>query len=214
MTIPTSYFVSTKNVPDILDRIQRGQVPPRFTYDHLKQLGFPSSNDRPMIPILKALGFLDANGAPQERYRRYKSTTDAKRVMAEGLRDAYSDVFAIDEKAHALDPQEIQGIFARLSEKGESVTEKMAKTFRTLVAAADFSAPSADEDSDDGGRDHEEGGHTGGEREEEKEHARARRSEGMGGLLLRHDVHVHLPVSEDIKVYDAIFRSLRENLLP
>jgi hypothetical protein len=28
---------------------------------------------------------------------------------------------------------------------------------------------------------------------------------------LHHDVHIHLPVSTNVKVYDTIFRSLREH---
>ena len=38
------------------------------------------------------------------------------------------------------------------------------------------------------------------------------RRDDPGTIVLRHDVHIHLPVSTDIKVYDAIFRSIRENL--
>jgi hypothetical protein len=203
MSIPSSYFTSAKNLPAILDQIQKGKVPAKFTYDYLKQLGFPSSNDRPIIPVLKALGFLDESGAPQERYRRYKDASNAKRVMAEGMREAYTDVFAIDEEANTLPPDKVKGIFARLSDKGDAVTEKMAKTFRALVDQADFSTPTVveEEHKDDEPRD------------EDDEHNPDLRREHGGVLALRHDVHVHLPISDDIKVYDAIFRSLRENLL-
>ena len=211
MALPSSYFTSTKNLPAILDQIQRAQVPSKFTYDHLKQMGFPSSNDRPIIPILKALGFLDPSGTPQERYRRFKGTpADAKRVMAEGIRDAYTDVFAIDESAHALSADELKGIFGRLSGKSEAVTDKMALTFRALVEQANFSAPAVDEAQEEGQQEDEENqrDQNGGRPSNEEGGRRA------GTLALRHDVHVHLPVSDDIKVYDAIFRSLRENLLP
>jgi Family of unknown function (DUF5343) len=207
MALPSSYFTSTKNLPAILDQMQRAQIPPKFTYDHLKQMGFPSSNDRPIIPILKALRFLDASGTPQERYRRFKGTpAQAKRVMAEGIKDAYTDVFAIDESAHGLPPDQLKGIFGRLSGKGEAVTEKMAKTFRALVEQADFSVSEAvepggeQEEQDQAGQNGDRPGGEDGRR--------------TGTLTLRHDVHVHLPASDDIKVYDAIFRSLRENLLP
>jgi hypothetical protein len=212
MALPSSYFTSTKNLPAILDQMQRGQIPPKFTYDHLKQMGFPSSNDRPIIPILKALGFLDASGTPQERYRRFKDTSEAKRVLAEGIRDAYADVFTIDESANTLPADKLKGIFARLSGKGEAVTEKMAKTFRALVEQADFSAPAREEaeeqEQEDAGDEGEDEADAGTPGREERGGRRA------GALMLRHDVHVHLPVTDDIRVYDAIFRSLRENLSP
>ncbi len=201
MALPSSYFTSAKNLVAILDQIQKGQVPPKFTYDHLKQLGFPSSNDRPIIPVLKSVGFLDANGTPQERYRRFKNASEAKRVLAEGVREAYADVFAIDEAANKLPPDQLRGIFARLSGKGEGVSDKMALTFRALVEQADFSRPTEDVEQEE-----EVGGEDTG--------ANADRRQVLSKTLtLRHDVHVHLPVSDDIKVYDAIFRSIRDNLL-
>jgi hypothetical protein len=202
MAIPTSYLTSTKNLGAILTQMQKGGIPQRVTYEYLKQLGFPSSNDRPIIPVLKALGFLDVNGVPQDRYRRFKDATQAKRVMAEGMREAYSDVFAIDEKANMLDHERLKGMFGRLSGKGDAVTEKMASTFKALAERADFSAPAVaetPETPDPKLPDPSPDGHT--------------PKTEIQTLSLRHDVHVHLPVSEDIKVYDAIFRSLRENLL-
>jgi Family of unknown function (DUF5343) len=199
MAIPSTYFTSTKNLPKILEQIQKGKVPSKFSYDHLKQLGFPSSHDRPIIPVLKALGFLDAAGVPQERYRRYKDPSNAKRVLAEGIREAYTDIFAIDESANKLPADQAKGIIARLSDKGDAVVDKMALTFRALVEQADFSVAldiPGDETPEAVEKDAEH---------ETKLHAKA--------LTLRHDVHVHLPISDDIKVYDAIFRSLRDNLL-
>jgi uncharacterized protein DUF5343 len=204
MALPSSYFTSTKNLGGILDQIQKGQVPPKFTYDHLKQLGFPSSNDRPIIPVLKVLGFLDGNGVPQDRYRRFKNPAEARRVMADGIKEAYADVFAIDERANKLPADQIKGIFARLSEKGEGVTDKMAMTFRALVEHADFSAR-----TDEGSAEDQDG-----DGDTQAQDAVVSQRESVAGVLtLRHDVHVHLPTSEDIKVYDAIFRSLRDNLL-
>jgi hypothetical protein len=207
MAIPSSYFASTKNLAAILDQIQRGKVPTKFTYDHLKQLGFPSSNDRPIIPVLKALGFLDPNGVPLDRYRRFKDPSQAKYVMAEGMRQAYADVFAIDEKAYDLPSDRIKGLFARLADKSETVTERMAMTFRALAEQADFSpAKAVIEDSGEGANEDSA--------QEEGMDDRGREQGGqISGLALRHDIHLHLPASDDIRVYDAIFRSLREQLL-
>lgn len=210
MAIPSSYFTSTKNLAAILEQIQKAGVPPKFTYEHLKQLGFPSSNDRPVIPVLKSIGFLDANGVPQERYRRFKNPAEARRVMAEGVREAYSDVFGLDEAAEKLPHDDLKGVFARLSGKSETVSEKMAKTFRALADQADFSAPARGEN---GTGDGDAGEEDRGAEDEERRLAAERLAREGRTLTLRHDVHVHLPASENIEVYDAIFRSLRENLL-
>lgn len=124
--------------------------------------------------------------------------------MAEALRDAYADVFAVDQEAHKLAPNDVRGLFMRLSGKSESVTDKMAMTFRALVDVANFDAVLANSGNKD-------------DTDEPLEDPADRSRNGGGdadpvGFSLRHDVHVHLPESTNIAVYDAIFRSLREHL--
>jgi hypothetical protein len=194
---------SVKNLEAILAQLRRAAVPPKFTYEFLKGLGFPSSNDRPIIPLMKALGLLDEQGAPRERYRQFKDESQWRRILAEGIREGYADVYAVDENAHNLPAAQVNGIFARLSDKGEAATAKMAMTFRALTKLADFGAAVNETEElpeepvvEELSQEREERGKLDGAR-----------------LNLRHDIHLHLPASDDVKVYDAIFRSLRSNLL-
>lgn len=120
-------------------------------------------------------------------------------MIAEALRDAYADVFAADQNAGALSSNELQGLFARLSDKGHAVTVKMATTFKAFADLADWSASTPvplDQSNDEQPE----------EEEEEKPKV------GAGAVVMHHDIHVHLPVSTEIAVYDAIFRSLRQHL--
>ncbi|GIO28277.1 DUF5343 domain-containing protein [Ornithinibacillus bavariensis] len=48
-----------------------GQAPSKFTQQHLKDIGFASTNYRAFIPIFKALGFLSSEGAPTSRYHEW-----------------------------------------------------------------------------------------------------------------------------------------------
>ena len=205
MAVPTSYLTTTKNTAAIFDAIQRAGVPDRFTYEFLKQLGFASSGDRSMISVLKAIGFLTDASVPTDRYRRYKDKRIAKAVLAEGIREGYADVFSVDTEAHTKTSQEVNGIFARLSDKGESVTAKMAMTFKSLSGLADFSTAAVAQ--------------TPPQPETEEQAAPAPpdahqpNDRSAGVLTLRHDVHIHLPLSTDVAVYDAIFKSLKANLI-
>ena len=216
MAVPTTYLTTTKNLDAILAAVQKAGVPSKFTYAFLTQLGFPSSADRPIIPVLKALRFLDDSGVPLDRYRRFKDASQAGTVLAEAMRQTYADVFGLNQKAHDAPLPELKGMFARLSDKGSTVTDKMAMTFQTLAKKADFSAgavnhthrdDAADEaarrDQNEGTGDSEEVGVAGGDG----------KNPNPRTLVMHHDVHVHLPVSTEIDVYDAIFRSLRQNLL-
>lgn len=202
MSIPKAYLTSARNITSILADVQKAGVPAKFTYDFLKKLGHPSSANRPVIGVLKALGFLTDSGEPSERYRRFKDPSQSKRVMAEALRQAYADVFTVDSQAYQRNANELKGIFARLSEKGDSVNEKMASTFKTLSGLADFEAPVLAEGD----------GQVAREVAEEETLPRPETPPDGGAIVVHHDVHVHLPATTDINVYDAIFRSLRENL--
>jgi hypothetical protein len=214
LAVPSTYLTKAESARDILDAIQRAGVPERFSHDFLqKQLGFTSSSDRPIIPMLKVLGFIDDANVPTDRYRSYRDPSESKRVMAEAMRSAYADIFAADQRADLLSAAKLNGIFARVSGKGDSVTRKMASTFKVLVDLADFDALPGERvstaDSDEA---------TGERKEVSVDTGQAAISTAGvnnaagGGPVLHHDVHVHLPVSTDIAVYDAIFRSLKEHL--
>ena len=66
------YMTSTKNLPAIMQKIIDGTAPPKFTVAHLKAIGFKSSNDQGVIPLLKDLGFLAADGTPTQRHHDYR----------------------------------------------------------------------------------------------------------------------------------------------
>ncbi len=203
MAVPSAYFGSTKNVSSAFADIQKAAVPSRFTYEFLNQLGYPSSGDRPIISVLKALSFLDDSGTPGDRYRRFKGGGKvAQTTMAEAMRDAYADVFSVDQNAEKLNHTDLKAVFARLSDKGDAVNAKMASTFKELAKMADFSAAPGDASQSGKGED----------QSEERSQEDAGDQGAVGRVVVHHDVHVHLPASTDIAVYDAIFRSLRENL--
>ena len=58
------YLTSTKNLAEIMTTVVEGTAPEKFNQEHLKGIGFRSSNDRAVIPLLKDLGFLAADGTP------------------------------------------------------------------------------------------------------------------------------------------------------
>ena len=92
------YLTSVKNLPAIMAKIVEGTAPKKFTIAHLKSIGFPSSNDRGMLALLKDLGFLSDDGTPCQRYHEYRDASRSRAIMAEALREAYEDLFHISER--------------------------------------------------------------------------------------------------------------------
>ena len=221
MALPTAYLTSSRNLDGILSAIQTAQAPQRFTLNFLENLGYKSSSDRLIINVLKALGFLTADGGPTDRYYRYLDQTEAGKVLAEGLHDAYADLYQLNRSAHELGRAELKNKFRTLTQgqPSDAVLGKMASTFEELAKRADFSA------GEPSGRRavyQEERGGPGNSADESPANGPAMRAAaeppptgGSGVLLggLVYSIQIHLPESRDQAVYDALFRSLKNHLL-
>jgi Family of unknown function (DUF5343) len=59
-----------------------------------------STNDRLFIGILKDLGFLNRDGAPQPRYFEFLDRSRSKLVLAAGIWEAFGDLFGMTDPAH------------------------------------------------------------------------------------------------------------------
>src|SRR5437879_5226011 len=102
MSLPDSYSQKYGSIPAYFDAILDAQPPERFSIKFLENLGFTSTNDRLFIGILKDLGFLNADGTPLQRYYEFMDRSQARVVLADAIREAFSDLFAINTKANEL----------------------------------------------------------------------------------------------------------------
>lgn len=197
-----AYMVGVNRLPEMMAAIQNAGVPPRFTIDFLKSLGFKSTNDRNLISVLKGIGFLDSTGVPTEKYRAYKNKSEAKRVLGAALRISYEDLFLADENAQSATTEKISGIFGTKTGKGDAVTKKMATTFKALSALADFTSSSnpveKEEKTDTEVNNNPPSSKKGSENSSPEFH---------------YNIQIHLPATKDISVYNAIFKSLKDHLL-
>ena len=209
MALPKAYLTSTKNVKDILSSIQQAQAPKQFTVRFLEGLGYKSSADRLIIGMLKALGFLNPNGTPTPRYFEFLDQTQSGRVLADAMREAYSDLFELNVKAHMWTRQEVKNKLKTLTQGqfSDQVLGKMASTFNAFAEEGDFEAvepaevPQSEDEQPDAAT--EDG--------RSPVDSVQRRGVALGGLV--YSIQIQLPESRDPAVYDALFRSLRAHLL-
>lgn len=208
MAVPTSYLVASKKTKDILKAIQNAQAPKRFTFNFLESLGFKTTNDRLIIPVFKSLGFLNASGEPTKRYFAFLDPAQGPRVLAEGIREAYADLFQINRKANDLSQVDIKNKLKTLTQgkPSDSVLDNMARTFKTLSQSADFSEVPPSE-----GREKEESPNVPPAPEPPKLEKLQTPPPSLGGLV--YNIQLVLPDSRDQAVYDAFFKSLKEHLL-
>jgi hypothetical protein len=209
MALPTAYLSSTKNLEAILNAMQTAQAPKQFTHSFLQGLGFKASNDRLVIGVLKAIGFLDPSGVPTPRYFEFLDQSQSGRVLAEGVREAYADLYQLNTKAHELSRSDIKGKMKTLTQGqfSEAVLDKMVPTFFALAGVADFDAMVTPAPPEIAGSA-EEASNT---REALGDEAPAPAGLRLGQLV--YAIHLQLPETRDPAVYDALFRSLRAHLL-
>src|SRR5271165_4250800 len=99
MALPDSYTIKPNAVASYFDAMLGAQPPERFSVKFLENLGFSSTNDRLFIGILKDLGFLNQDGTPQPRYFQFLDRSLSKSVLAEAIRESFSDLFAVNKNA-------------------------------------------------------------------------------------------------------------------
>lgn len=203
------YLLSVKNVPKIMAKIVEGTAPTRFTIAHLKGLGFTSSNDQSILPMLKELSFLTADGAPTQRYHEYRDQSRSKAVLAEALREAYEEIFHINERPTTSDRKIIEGKFKSTHNVSDTVASKQAMTFFKFMSLADLDAEGADtnkhiEETSSVGSNNDETG---------EENQIPLGIPSRGGINLSYNVEIHLPATKDVEVFNAIFKSLKNYLL-
>jgi hypothetical protein len=132
-----------------------------------------------------------------------------KIVLAEGMRRAYADLFQLNNKANEKDGAWVKNKLKMLTQgkKSDAVISKMAVTFTALCKEADFSTPATAPKETKVETPAEQPPPALPGKEQPQGQAKEHR------FALAYNIHIELPAVRDQAVYDAIFKSLRENLL-
>jgi hypothetical protein len=206
--VPDSYpyIISNNKIDPILSRIRSAAKPDRFSRDTLAKWGFPASNDRAIISVLKELGFLNEGGAPTPFYDRLRDPNDWKYVLGERIRELYAELFAIDGNIQAAPENETRGAISRVTGKDDESAKRYSATFRTLTSLASFDPKPARAGKPDKSAPEEPlVRKPTPEIDDQSRRAHARPD-------FHYNIQIHLPVTTDISVYNAIFKSLKDNL--
>ena len=207
MALPTSYMTGNyTKIPQYFEIILNAQAPEKFTVKFLKDLGFTSSTDIQFINVLKSLGFLDDSGAPTEAYYRLFDRAISKRLIAQGIRKSYADLFALNINAQNMSRDDLKGKFKTLTsgQKSDSTIKQMVSTFVALCQYADWSEEAIGENP---------ASSIPQENPVVNENPIVTvQAESSKGLSLNYDIHIHLPATRDQAVYDALFASLTKHI--
>jgi hypothetical protein len=210
MATKLPYLASPGLVPRILQKIQEAKRPERFTHDFLEtKLGFSGGSARAIIPLLKRMGFLNPDGTPTNLYNQFRNLDTQGYAAAQGIRNAYQELFERNEYANELDKDGLKSLIVEIT--GASYDDRSldltVSTFEKLKAFADFEASPIDRPTAaDIQISHQ------GPSEKPPLDASLNRGQDVG-LNIAYTINIVMPETTNPEVVDNIFRSIREKLL-
>ncbi|WP_156361801.1 DUF5343 domain-containing protein [Sphingomonas sp. Leaf343] len=206
------YVTSANNVTRALTAIAAAATPEAVTGNFVKTiLKIPGGSGDQMTSFLKKIGFANPDGSPTSIYKKFRNEATRGVAAAEGLKQGYSALYKRNEYVHELPDKDIKGLI--VEETGQAADSNVAtyilSCFKAVRAFANFDKiveSSVDSEF--------ELPITSTMSQSYRERA-ASVDEAVKpiGLSLGYNINLNLPATTDIAVFNAIFKSLRENLL-
>ena len=190
-----SYTLNTGSLREFLQKVKSKElgVPDKVTQKYLESIGYKAKNDRRTIHVLKSIGFLETNGVPKQDFRDFR-TEKSEQVMASAVRKTYANLFKIYPNPLEKSKKDLENYFANIHPKAQKRTlTYYVNTFKVLCEFADFKAVPP---KDKGKEDKEKG----------------RGYQIPESIPINLNIQITLPVTDDAKVYENIFKALREQL--
>lgn len=188
-------------MPKIFEKIKEASVPDKFTQDFLREkLSFKGGSYKAFIPLAKKLNFLDSIGTPTELYHQFRNSDTSGLAMANALRHGYKEVFERNEAAHSLAPEKFKNLIVQITgrRRGDRVVQLVSHTFQNLNKGADFDQKEKNINTNSASK-----------HEATEEAAEVPREFEMG---FSYHFNFVLPNTNDVSVFDAIFKSLYKHL--
>lgn len=187
-----------------LERMVTAERPDKFSGDFMATvLKIRGGSSRPVPPLLKKMGFISSDGTPADLYSKFKTDSGRSQAAYEGLRSAFGEVFRRNEYAHKADEGAVTDVLVEITglKRNDQVLRYMLQTFEAIRSFIGKGAPVGEAQPlpTDGSPS-------------ETRQVTERVVTGRG-LGLAYNINIVLPETENIAVFNAIFRSLRDNLL-
>ena len=209
------YVVSPGNVPKVLEAITAAATPEKVSQNFVKTiLKIPGGSGDQMTSFLRKIGFADPGGSPTDIYKKFRNETSRGWAAAESLRFGYAPLYRRNEFLHELPDKELRGLI--LEETGlpsdSNVPGYILSCIKSLKKYANFEGPnleaSMDEREDRVDRPPSVIQYTGND-----DRPQNSLPSKPVGLSVGYNINLNLPATNDISVFNAIFKSLRENLM-
>ena len=212
MAVKLPYMLSTGLIPKIFEKIQNARRPERFTQDFLEtKLGHSGGSARPIIQLLKRMGFLGSDGVPSSLYDQFRNTETQGVAVAEGMKRAFSELFERNEYVYDLSREQLTGHVVETTggAKNDRSTTAIVGTFLALNEMAEFEGEVPEPPTPEPTTDLPAPANP---VTKAQATSPVTNSDSIG-LTVGYTINLNLPETNDPEVFNAIFKALRNNLL-
>lgn len=165
-------------------------------------LGIRGGAARAVPPLFKKMQFLGPDGTPTPLYSRFKTDGGRSQAAFEALRNAFGELFKRNEYIYRADESVIRDGLVEITglKRSDPLIRLMYATFDALKSFIDSEPTKVTETRAD---------------EVTASHDRSGTDQASAKLKLglSYQINIVLPETENIAVFNAIFKSLRDNLL-
>ncbi len=200
-----AYTTVPGKIGRVLEKIRTTGVPTAVDTVWLKKMGFTSSNDKSLLPVIRQVGLINGK-SPTPLWSKYRGA-DHKRVLGRAIRDGYAELYNVYEDAHQRSNGELTHVFSTTSTAGSQSIAKTLATFKALVAEAEF--------DQNGGTDGDQTVVADGLTEAVNAPRAARIASvenGLGGTSLHLNIQIHISPEASVDQVEAIFSSMAKHL--
>jgi hypothetical protein len=202
------YVTAPGNIERAFNGIKSAATPPRVNQDFVKTiLKIPGGSGNQITAFLRKIGFVNQDGTASDIYKRFRNSATAGRAAAEALKIAYGPLYTRNEYMHQLTDEKLKGLIIEETGQGSdsSVVGLVLASIKAIKKYADWSDAMQDEIEKPSAL---------ALPPMQVDAAQIAASVGKGvGLNLSYTINLNLPPTTDVAVFNAIFKSLKENLL-
>lgn len=199
----TGSYGTLKKFLDIATEAARPEI---VNAEYLESKGLTGGSATAIPPILKKMKFLDSGGKPTKIYAQFQTKSSRSQAALAGLKNAYSSIFDRNRFAHTLSDDKLKDIVVEISglDRKTSTFRAITGTYKTIHNYISL------EDLENSSNAEPEQKNTLSKDESEQDKRNLPNNQQIG---LSYQINIILPETSDITIYNAIFKSLKENLL-
>ena len=205
------YITAPGAIERALSAIKSAATPERVNQDFVKTiLKIPGGTGNQVTAFLRKIGFVNADGTPSDLYKSLRNASTTGTAVAEALKLGYAPLYRRNEFMHAMPEQELKGLVTEETGAGaeSQVPDLVVAAIQALKKFANFNGASVDQKNNSLLPQIASNPAA----EPKVRLPDPPRTRGIG-MNLSYTINLNLPATSDIAVFNAIFKSLKDNLL-